>query len=233
MPADRLAPSRSFSSSLRPIRKRVWTLGRFFVLVVLLGVTFAAFFLTAMRVTTRAREVKVPDVRGKSVNAATAALADEGLVLKIELTRPDASVPADHVFSQDPGPGTVLRRERAVRVRVSQGVSSPPLPALVGQPVRTAELTLSQAQIGIDNEAEIHTASYPADTVVAAGSAGEGSGDQGGAARQPRRRRRDVRHAGRHRDVGGAQRRDPPAPRFSGDRRRRSAVSRGCRRESS
>jgi serine/threonine-protein kinase len=101
------------------------------------------------------------------VNAATAALADEGLVLKIELTRPDASVPADHVFSQDPGPGTVLRRERAVRVRVSQGVVSPPLPPLVGQPVRTAELTLSQAQIGIDNEAEIHTASYPADTVVA------------------------------------------------------------------
>jgi serine/threonine-protein kinase len=135
--------------------------------MVLLGVTFAAFFLTAMRVTTRAREVKVPDVRGKSVNAATAALADEGLVLKIELARPDATVPPDHVFSQDPGPGTVLRRERAVRVRVSQGVVSPALPALVGQPVRTAELMLSQAQIGVDNEAEIHTASYPADTVVA------------------------------------------------------------------
>src|SRR5262249_2136671 len=85
------APSRS-----RVIRRRVWTLGRLLVLLLALGITFGAFFITALRVTTKAREVKVPDLKGKSVTEADNMVKRLGLVLKLDPTPvPDPRVPAN------------------------------------------------------------------------------------------------------------------------------------------
>jgi serine/threonine-protein kinase len=166
-PAGQPAPSPTYSRSYK-IRRRVWTVGRLLVLLAALGLTFGAFFLTAMRVTTRAREVKVPDLRGKSISEASALLARDGLVLKLDSPRmPDAKVPADHVLSQDPAPGGVLRRQRAVRVRVSDGQREALVPAVTGQPERTAELTLEGAHVPILARAEIRSSSYLPGTIVA------------------------------------------------------------------
>ncbi len=88
------------------------------LLAVALVLTFGAFFLTALRVTTRAREVAVPDVRGRAVTEATAVLAQAGLVLTVDQRRADPKIAADHVLSQDPAPGTVLRQPtRSARAR--------------------------------------------------------------------------------------------------------------------
>jgi serine/threonine-protein kinase len=149
-----------------PVGTRVWTAGRLLVLAVLLSATFGAFFLTALRVTTRAREVKVPDLTNRSLTDATAALGDVGLVMRVELRRPDPKIAADHVIAQDPAPGSVLRRQRAVRVRVSEGQRSPALPSVVGQPERTADIVLSQAGVTVAGRAEIQSPSYGPDTIV-------------------------------------------------------------------
>jgi serine/threonine-protein kinase len=130
--------------------------------------TFGAFFLTAMRVAIRAREVKVPDIRGKSVAEATAQLTQAGLSLKIDpARRPDATVPADHVLTQDPDAGTVIRNQRPVRVRVSDGQRDPTVPSIVGQPERSADVALSTDKVSITGRSEIRTATYPQDTIVA------------------------------------------------------------------
>jgi serine/threonine-protein kinase len=150
-----------------PLRARVWTAGRLIVLVGALGLTFGVFFLTAMRVAIHAREVRVPDIHGLSVADATAALANVGLVLKVDARRADPKVPADHIVSQDPAANTVLRRDRSVGVRVSEGQRDPVVPDLVGQPERTADIVLAQDQIQIANRAEIGTARYPAGVVIA------------------------------------------------------------------
>ena len=150
------------------IRRRVWSVGRLLSLLAALGLTYGAFFLTAMRVTTRAREVKVADLRGKSVSEASAILTRDGLVLKLEPQRmPDATVPADHVLSQDPTPGSVLRRQRAVRVRISDGQRAALVPSVTGQPERTAELTLEGAHIPVTGRAEIRSSGYIPGTVIA------------------------------------------------------------------
>jgi serine/threonine-protein kinase len=141
--------------------------GRFLILAVALAFTFGAFFLTGMRVANRAREVEVPDIRGQSVAEANAGLAAVGLVLRVDLRRPDGSVPVDHVLDQEPEPGTVLRRQRAVRVRVSDGQRDPVVPEVVGQAERSAELALAHDQIAIVRRAEIRSTSYPAGTVIA------------------------------------------------------------------
>lgn len=151
-----------------PVKQRVWTVGRLLLLAGALSVTYGAFFLAAMRVATNAREVKVPDLRGKSVAEATDAVSRAGLALRVDpLRRPDPSVPNDHVLSQDPSPGTVLRRQRAVRVRVSDGSKAPVLPSVVGQFERDAEAVLAQEHISIVGRAEVQTSEYPAGTVVA------------------------------------------------------------------
>jgi len=155
-------------SKARPVRKRVWNAGRFLLLVASLAITFGVFFMAALRVATRAREVSVPDLRGTSIAEATATLGRLGLVLRVdEARRPDPKVPADHVLSQDPDPGIVLRRQRPVRVRVSDGQRDPLIPSVVEMPERTAEITLSGESIAVEARAEIRTPAYEMGMVVA------------------------------------------------------------------
>ena len=166
MPADRLPKRRSPKYADSALRTRVWSAGRLLVLVVLLAVTFAAFFLASMRVATRAREVRVPDLRGVSLADANRLLIETSLVLRIDSRRSDATVPVDHIVAQDPEPGTVLRPQRPVRVRVSDGQRDPIVPAVVGQAERTAEIILAQDNVEITGRAEIRTTSYPSGTIV-------------------------------------------------------------------
>jgi serine/threonine-protein kinase len=167
MPAPRLKSSRTTKTTPAPFTTKVWTAGRWLVLMVALSITFVVFFLTAIRVTTRAREVKVPDVRGRALSAATNTLAAAGLAMHVEQRKPDDTVAKDHVVSQDPAPGTVIRRERPVRVRVSDGQGGAELPSVVGQAEQTAEVVLTHSHVAIAGRAEIHSALYPVDTVVA------------------------------------------------------------------
>ena len=151
-----------------PVRRRVWNVGRFLVVLGALAATFGIFFLAGFRVTTHAREVAVPDLRGKSVTDANKTLADLGLVLRVEdPRRPDKSVPADHVLSQEPEPGFVVRKARAVKVRVSDGQRAPVVPVVSRLPEQTATDTLSAAQITVGYRAEVHAANYASGAVVA------------------------------------------------------------------
>jgi beta-lactam-binding protein with PASTA domain len=165
-PRDPQPPSNKLSPRL--FGTRVWSAGRLIVLVIALGVTYGTFFLASMRVATRAREVKVPDVRGKSMTDASTALANAGLALRIESPRrPDPTVPADHVLAQDPQPGTVVRRDRAVRLRVSEGQHAPIVPAVTGLSERAAQLTLTEERIQVTSTAEIRTTDYLPGLIVA------------------------------------------------------------------
>jgi serine/threonine-protein kinase len=161
------APARSLRRQGQAVR-RVWTAGRLLLLAGGLGVTFGVFFLTAFAVATRAREVRVPDVRGKSVADASAALASVGLAVSVDPTRrSDAKVPADHILTQDPDPGNTLRRQRPVRLRVSDGQRDPIVPSVVGQPDAAATSILMQAGITIAARIDVHTADTVVGSVVA------------------------------------------------------------------
>ncbi len=150
------------------MRDRVWTAGRVLLLAGGLGLTFGVFFLTSFAVATRAREVRVPDVRGKSVAEATTTLAAVGLEMAVDpIRRPDAKVPADHVLSQEPDPGNTLRRQRPVRIRVSDGQRDPVVPAIVGQPDQAATAILSQSGITVAARIDVRSADSPVGAVVA------------------------------------------------------------------
>jgi beta-lactam-binding protein with PASTA domain len=156
------------SSRTTHVRKRVWNIGRLLVLTAALLVTFGVFFLTAMRITTRAREVEVPDLRGKSIADARLILEQQGLSLRLEEPRrADKTVPADHVLTQDPAPGEVIRRQRFVRLRLSDGQRAPALPSVADLAERTAEATLAGDQIAVGYRAEVRSATYRPGVVIA------------------------------------------------------------------
>ena len=124
---------------------RVWGAGKVLLLVGALFVTYGLFAAAAMRVALRAREVVVPSLAGRTVNDASAILADSGLNLKVEEgRRPDPKVPAGQILSQDPQPGVSTRRERSVKVWVSAGPRSNIVPALTGESDRAAETRVRQ-----------------------------------------------------------------------------------------
>jgi eukaryotic-like serine/threonine-protein kinase len=149
------------------VRKRVWNLGRLLVLMAALVAAYAVFFLTASRVTSRARDVEVPNLQGKSIDEARTMLAQRGLTVRVEdARRPDKTVPADHVLTQEPAAGQIVRRQRAIRVRLSDGLRAALLPALAEYPERTAEVTLEGDRIAVGYKAEIRSMNYKPGVVV-------------------------------------------------------------------
>ena len=153
---------------LTPLRSRVWSLGKFFVVMGALGVTFLVFFGVSMRVALWAREVQVPSLVGRTVNEATTALADGELALRVEENqRPDDRIEAGKVMQQEPEAGATSRRARTVRVWISSGPKRTIVPPLVGQNERAAQSSLLQQGVVVSSVSEFRSADYPADVVVA------------------------------------------------------------------
>jgi serine/threonine-protein kinase len=146
---------------------RVWNAGQFLVISVALLATYGLFFITSMGVAIRARNVSVPDVAGKSIAEAEAALAAQGLSARLDpIRRSDASVPADHVLAQEPAAGSTLRRGRAVKLRISEGDTLPDIPNVIGLTEQDARARLDYAKVELAGVTEIQTGDLDADRVV-------------------------------------------------------------------
>jgi beta-lactam-binding protein with PASTA domain len=154
--------------TLTPLRSRVWSLGKFFVLMGTLGLTFLVFFGVSMRVALWARDVQVPSLVGRTVNEATAALADQALALRVEENqRPDDKIEVGKVMQQEPEAGVTSRRQRTVRVWISSGPKRTIVPPLVGQNERAAQSSLQQQGVVVSSVSEFRSSDYPADVVIA------------------------------------------------------------------
>jgi serine/threonine-protein kinase len=147
---------------------RAWSLGKLFLLGAGLVATFFAFAGISMRVAMRAREVTVPNLVGRPLEAAESFATEQGLTLRIdEARRPDDKVPAGHVLGQDPPAGSNARRQRAIRVWISGGPRAIVAPRLIGESERAAQIRLTQDGMSATTVAEIRDADYPPGVVVA------------------------------------------------------------------
>jgi eukaryotic-like serine/threonine-protein kinase len=121
-----------------------------------------------MRVALWARDVQVPSLVGRTVNEATAALADRDLALRVEENkRPDDKIEVGKVMQQEPEGGVTSRRQRTVRVWISSGPKRTIVPPLVGQNERAAQSSLQQQGVVVSSVSEFRSSDYPADVVVA------------------------------------------------------------------
>jgi eukaryotic-like serine/threonine-protein kinase len=147
---------------------RVRSAGKIVLLVGALATTYLLFATASMRLALKAREVQVPDLVNRTTGEATALAGDLGLTLKVEeLRRPDAKIAAGRVLAQEPAPGSTARRQRSIRVWLSEGHRAATVPALVGETERTAQVQLSEDGFTLTGTSEIHSQDYPPDIVIA------------------------------------------------------------------
>ncbi|MCM3880747.1 MAG: PASTA domain-containing protein [Vicinamibacterales bacterium] len=149
-------------------KTRVWGAGRLLAITACLVATYLLFAVTAMRVALKVSEVPVPDLRNHTVADATATLAAEGLVLKVDAApRLDPKVPAGRIALQEPAPATISRRQRSIKVWLSRGPRVTVIPSLTGESERSATLRLQEDGLAVTSIAEVRSADYPSGSIIA------------------------------------------------------------------
>ena len=160
-------------------RTRVWSAGRLFAITAALVATYFLFAITAMRVALKVREVPAPDLRNHTVAEATATVLEEGLVLNVDPSgRLDPKIPAGRIAQQDPAPGAITRRQRSIRVWLSQGPRITVIPSVTGETERAAQLRLEQDGLAVKSVAEVRTAEFPSGTIIAQEPPGSARGTE-------------------------------------------------------
>ena len=102
---------------------------------------------TTLRLFLHGREVTVPNLTDKSDEDAAKTLKSLGLNLSVENRFYSAAITPNHVLSQSPNPGAVVRRGWQVRVTESLGGQRVTVPDLTGQTARPAELILRRLNL--------------------------------------------------------------------------------------
>jgi serine/threonine-protein kinase len=156
---------------------------RFAVLLLKNGLLAGALLLTAglsalttMRVVLTSQEVVVPSLVERRISEAGTIAARHSLLLRIEGKRHDPRVPVDRIVAQDPAAGATLKTHRSVRVWLSQGPRRITIPAVEGESLRTARLTLEQSRLAVARVVEVDDASAEGTVVVQRPPAGETDG---------------------------------------------------------
>jgi len=124
------------------------------------------------------RTQTVPDLKSRSIAAALDQLAPLNLGLRKTGVEFNASVPISSVLRQDPPAGTVVREGKTIRVVVAQGGQTVLAPAVVGLPLRNAEMMLRQAQLALGEVSESYSLKQDKGMVLAQDPKAESSVEQ-------------------------------------------------------
>ena len=111
--------------------------------------------------------VEVPDLIGKSVDYATDLLTEQHLKLRLIEQQLDEKIPADHILTQDPSPGSMVKKNQTIRIVTSKGTESTFIPDVVGEPWQQARQLLQQQKFRPGNVAYAHSGDIPIDAVIA------------------------------------------------------------------
>jgi beta-lactam-binding protein with PASTA domain len=148
---------------------------RFFRLLaqlLVLVIVALASALVSMRFAIHGREVSVPDLRGMAPAEADRLAFQRGL----ELARDDhfysALIPAGRIVSQQPEPGTLVRRGWRLQAAESLGPQLIEIPAVVGLSPRAAEINIRRRGLEVGTAAELPTDAPPQSILAQTPAAG-------------------------------------------------------------
>jgi beta-lactam-binding protein with PASTA domain len=123
--------------------------------------------LTAMRFAIHGSEVGVPKLIGLSPVEARRAAEAAGLELVVERQYYSLNIAEGRIMSQVPAPESKVRRGWQIRVAESLGQQRVPIPDVVGQSERAAELNIRRRGLDIESVAHSDLPGAPEDRVVA------------------------------------------------------------------
>ncbi|NIM01612.1 MAG: PASTA domain-containing protein [Acidobacteria bacterium] len=133
----------------------------------LAGIAFVVSFFIAMRVEMKSTEVRVPDLTGMTLEAASREVEAQELVLQVVDQRNDPAIPSGRILQQAPPADVSVRRGRKIKLVMSLGGKVLNVPDVVGQAARTVEIELKQEGFVPGDEARIPSAVVPTGAVIA------------------------------------------------------------------
>jgi len=131
---------------------------------------FSSLYLTSTWIIQREPEVTVPNLVGHDTVYALDLLTVLGLNIKVSGFEWSDTVPKNFIAFQDPASGTVLKRDRDVKVVLSRGSRTVRVPRLVEMRLRETELVLAQNGLERGDVCRVPSGRYPRDTVIAQSS---------------------------------------------------------------
>lgn len=123
--------------------------------------------VAAMRLAIHGREAHVPKLVGLTPAQAQQTALSHGLILQSEGKFYSADVPLGRIISQIPPPDSKVRRGWWVRVAESLGPQRAPVPNLIGESVRAAEINVTRRGLQVGELAQTTLPDVPAETVLA------------------------------------------------------------------
>ncbi len=115
----------------------------------LLSVAGGATYIAVIAVTDSAKQVVVPQLHEKDLVYVLEALTGLGLNLRLKGSEYSSSVPRNHVLTQEPDPGTVMKIGRNIMIRISKGKKEIPMPDLRQISFQEANLILENSWLKI------------------------------------------------------------------------------------
>src|SRR6266542_153918 len=135
--------------------------------ILFLMIVALATALISMRFAIHGREVAVPELRGMAPAEAERAVAELGLQLSPGGRFYSATIPAGRIVSQEPEPGTRVRRGWRVQAAESLGPQLIQIPSLFGMSPRAAEIDLRRRGLEPGDAAELPIDGFPPYSLLA------------------------------------------------------------------
>jgi beta-lactam-binding protein with PASTA domain len=148
-------------------RDRLRTLFRLFALFTVMVAVALASAITTIRLTIHGHQAETPNLVGVSLDAAQKITGGMGLDLKVEDKLYSDKYPPNQIISQIPSGGTVVREGQHIHVLVSLGAPRVHVPELVGESVRTAQITAVERGLTLGDVAQVHWPAGDPDQVLA------------------------------------------------------------------
>ena len=127
----------------------------------------SSLYLTSKWIIQREPEVTVPNLVGHDTGYALDLLTALGLNVKVSGFEWSDTVPKNFIAFQDPPSGTVLKRDRDVKVVLSRGSRTVRVPRLVEMTLRETELVLAQNGLERGDICRVPSSRYQRDSVIA------------------------------------------------------------------
>ncbi len=114
--------------------------------------TFATYQFLSKGIT-----VKVPDIKGKSLQESEMIVLEKGLLMKVDAERYDYSVPAGFVLDQDLPPGSHVRGQAEIKVVLSKGPEVRLIPSSLGMALDEAKASFMEKNLVMGKVIRVHS----------------------------------------------------------------------------
>lgn len=140
---------------------------RFVLLCLILMFVAMVSALTAMRFAIHGRETTVPKLVGMAESQAEGLARSNGLLVEVEDRFYSQEVAEGRIVSQEPLPGTRVRRGWRMRVALSLGPQRIQIPNLIGQSARAAQMNADRRGLELSSIATAKLEGEPPEQIIA------------------------------------------------------------------